>query len=235
MENTPPHPHDSIQILIAEDDDSLREILRNVLQNPQRVIQLSKNGEEAIQALKKSPFDVVITDLMMSGADGLQVLEEAKKCHPESIVIIMTGYASLDTAIRAIRGGAYDYIRKPFKIEELDIVVRNACEKIFLLRENKRLLQRLQETMAEMKNLRKTWDENMTNMFAPPLMPLDQSLSEMDVILKQIPPDYDLKKKDSREKAIQDLEKLIRLKREGSIDEQEFFLFKKILVNKLHD
>jgi len=235
MENTPPHPHDSIQILIAEDDDSLREILRNVLQNPQRVIQLSKDGEEAIQALKKSPFDVVITDLMMSGADGLQVLEEAKKCHPESVVIIMTGFASLDTAIRAIRGGAYDYIRKPFKIEELDIVVRNACEKIFLLRENKRLLHRLQETMAEMKNLRKTWDENMTNMFATPLMPLDQSLSEMDVILKQIPPDYDLKKKDSREKAIQDLEKLIRLKREGSIDEQEFFLFKKMLVNKLHD
>jgi CheY-like chemotaxis protein len=235
MENRPPHSYDSIRILIAEDDDSLREILRNVLQNPQRVIQLSKDGEEAIQALKKSLFDVVITDLMMSGADGLQVLEEAKKCHPESVVIIMTGYASLDTAIRAIRGGAYDYIRKPFKIEELDIVVRNACEKIFLLRENKRLLQRLQETMAEMKNLRKTWDENMTNMFATPLMPLDQSLSEMDVILKQIPPDYDLKKKDSREKAIQDLEKLIRLKREGSIDEQEFFLFKKRLVNKLHD
>jgi CheY-like chemotaxis protein len=235
MENRLPHSYDSIQILIAEDDDSLREILRNVLRNPQRVIQLSKDGEEAIQALKKSPFDVVITDLMMSGADGLQVLEEAKRCHPESVVIIMTGYASLDTAIRAIRGGAYDYIRKPFKIEELDIVVRNACEKIFLLRENKRLLHRLQETMAEMKNLRKTWDENMTNMFASPLMPLDQSLSEMDVILKQIPPDYDLKKKDSREKAIQDLEKLIRLKREGSIDEQEFFLFKKILVNKLHD
>jgi CheY-like chemotaxis protein len=235
MENRLPHSYDSIQILIAEDDDSLREILRNVLRNPQRVIQLSKDGEEAIQALKKSPFDVVITDLMMSGADGLQVLEEAKRCHPESVVIIMTGYASLDTAIRAIRGGAYDYIRKPFKIEELDIVVRNACEKIFLLRENKRLLHRLQETMAEMKNLRKTWDENMTNMFATPLLPLDQSLSEMDVILKQIPPDYDLKKKDSREKAIQDLEKLIRLKREGSIDEQEFFLFKKILVNKLHD
>jgi CheY-like chemotaxis protein len=235
MENRSFHSYDSIQILIAEDDDSLREILWNVLQNPQRVIQLSKNGEEAIQALKKSPFDLVITDLMMSGADGLQVLEEAKRCHPESIVIIMTGYASLDTAIRAIRGGAYDYIRKPFKIEELDIVVRNACEKIFLLRENKRLLQRLQETMAEMKNLRKTWDENMTNMFATPLIPLDQGVSEMDVILKQIPPDYDLKKKDSREKAIQDLEKLIRLKREGSIDEQEFFLFKKMLVNKLHD
>jgi CheY-like chemotaxis protein len=235
MENRSPHSYDSIQILIAEDDDSLREILRNVLQNSQRVIQLSKDGDEAIQALKKSTFDIVITDLMMSGADGLQVLEEAKRCHPESIVIIMTGYASLDTAIRAIRGGAYDYIRKPFKIEELDIVVRNACEKIFLLRENKRLLQRLQETMAEMKNLRKTWDENMTNMFATPLMPLEQSLSEIDVILKQIPPDYDLKKKDSREKAIQDLEKLIRLKREGSIDEQEFFLFKKMLVNKLHD
>jgi CheY-like chemotaxis protein len=235
MENRPPHSYDSIQILIAEDDDSLREILRNVLQNSQRIIQLSKNGQEAIQALKKSPFDVVITDLMMSGADGLQVLEEAKKCHPESIVIIMTGYASLDTAIRAIRGGAYDYIRKPFKIDELEIIVHNACEKIFLVRENQRLLQRLQETMAEMKKLRQSWDENLTHIFdIPPLSP-ERTLSDMDVALKQIPPDYDLRQKDSREKALQELEKLIRLKREGSLDEKEFLLLKKMLLKKVSD
>jgi YesN/AraC family two-component response regulator len=177
----------------------------------------------------------VITDLKMSGADGLQVLEEAKRYHPESIVIIMTGYASLDTAIRAIRGGAYDYIRKPFKIDELKIVVHNACEKIFLLRENQRLLEKLQETMIEMKNLRQSWDENLAQLFGPPLPSPEASLSEVDVTLKQIPPDYDLRKKDVREKAVYDLEKLIRLRREGSIDENEFFLFKKMLLKKLSD
>ena len=223
------------RILIAEDDDSLRDILQNTLQNSQRVVQACKDGQEAIQALQQSPFDLVVTDLKMSGADGLQVLEEAKKVRPESIVIIMTGYASLDTAIRAIRGGAYDYIRKPFKIDELEIVVHNACEKIFLLRENQRLLQKLQETMIEMKNLRQTWDENLARLFGPPQPSPESSLSEMDVTLKQIPPDYDLRKKDVREKAIHDLEKLIRLRREGSIDENEFFLFKKMLVRKLND
>jgi len=228
-------PPEIFRILIAEDDDSLRDILQDTLQNPQRVIQVYKDGEEAIQALQHSPFDLVITDLKMSGADGLQVLEEAKKYHPESIVIIMTGYASLDSAIRAIRGGAYDYIRKPFKIDELKIVVHNACEKIFLLRENQRLLQKLQETMIEMKNLRQSWDENLAHLFGPPLPSPEASLSEVDVTLKQIPPDYDLRKKDVREKAVHDLEKLIRLRREGSIDENEFFLFKKMLVKKLSD
>jgi response regulator RpfG family c-di-GMP phosphodiesterase len=150
-------------------------------------------------------------------------------------VIIMTGYASLDTAIRAIRGGAYDYIRKPFKIDELEIVVHNACDKLLLLRENRRLLQRLQETMAEMNKLRQSWDENLAHLFGPPLPSPEASLSEMDVTLKQIPPDYDLRKKDVREKAIQDLERLIRLRREGSIDENEFLLFKKMLVKKLGD
>ncbi len=228
-------PSEIFRILIAEDDDILRDILQNTLQNSQRVIQVYKDGQEAIQALQQAPFDLVITDLKMSGADGLQVLEEAKRYHPESIVIIMTGYASLDTAIRAIRGGAYDYIRKPFKIDELEIVVHNACEKIFLLRENQRLLQKLQETMIDMKNLRQSWDENLAHLFGPPLPSPESSLSEMDVTLKQIPPDYDLRKKDMRDRAIHDLEKLIRLRREGSIDENEFLLFKKMLVRKLSD
>jgi CheY-like chemotaxis protein len=239
MPNSPNSPSplssETFRLLIAEDDDSLRDILQDVLQKPNRIIQAYKDGQEAIQALRQSPFDIVITDLRMSGADGLQVLQEAKRSHPESVVIIMTGYASLDTAILAIRGGAYDYIRKPFKIDELEIVVHNVCEKIFLARENQRLLQRLQETMAEMKKLRQSWDENLTHIFdIPPLSP-ERTLSEMDVTLKQIPPDYDLRQKDSREKALQELEKLIRLKKEGSIDEKEFLLLKKMLLKKIGD
>jgi DNA-binding response OmpR family regulator len=238
MPNSPNSPSplssETFRLLIAEDDDSLRDILQDVLQKPNRIIQAYKDGQEAIQALRQSPFDIVITDLRMSGADGLQVLQEAKRSHPHSIVIIMTGYASLDTAILAIRGGAYDYIRKPFKIDELEIVVHNACEKIFLMRENQRLLQRLQETMAEMKKLRQSWDENLTHFFDIPLSP-ERTLSEMDLTLKQIPPDYDLRRKDSRERVLQDLEKLIRLKREGSLDEKEFLLLKNMLLKKVSE
>lgn len=222
-------------MLIAEDDDSLRDILQDVLQKPNRNIQIYKDGQEAIRALQRSPFDIVITDLRMSGADGLEVLQEAKGSHPDSIVIIMTGYASLDTAIRAIRGGAYDYIRKPFKIDELEIVVHNACEKIFLVRENQRLVQRLQETMAEMKKLRKSEDENLPHTFDIPPFSHERTLWEMDVTLKQVPPDYDLRKKDLREKALQDLEKLIRLKKEGLIDEKEFLLLKKMILKRISD
>jgi two-component system cell cycle response regulator CpdR len=76
--NLPAAPSPEIfRILVAEDDDSLRDILQETLQNSQRVIQVHKDGQEAIQALQQSPFDIVITDLKMSGADGLQVLEEA--------------------------------------------------------------------------------------------------------------------------------------------------------------
>jgi CheY-like chemotaxis protein len=226
---------ETFRMLIAEDDDSLRDILREVLQKPKRVIEAYKDGQEAIGALQQSRFDIVITDLRMSGADGLQVLQEAKKSHPDSIVIIMTGYASLDSAIAAIRGGAYDYVRKPFKIDELEIIVHNACEKIFLVRENQRLLQRLQETMAEMKKLRQLWDENLTRIFDNPAPSPQGPLLEMDVTLKQIPPDYDLRRKDSRDKALQELDKLIRLRREGSLDEKEFLLLKKVLLKKISD
>jgi CheY-like chemotaxis protein len=230
-----PLSSETFRILIAEDDGSLLDILREVLQKPNRVIQAHKDGQEAIGALQRSSFDIVITDLRMSGADGLQVLQEAKRSHPDSIVIIMTGYASLDSAISAIRGGAYDYIRKPFKIDELEVIVHNACEKIFLVRENQRLLQRLRETMAEMKKMRQSWDENLNRLFDTPPPSPEGPLSEMDVTLKQIPPDYDLRRKDFRERALQELDKLIRLRREGSLDEKEFLLLKKMLLKKIGD
>ena len=113
---------ETYHILIAEDDDPLRDILADTFKNAQRVIHACKDGGEALQALGNASFDVVITDLLMAGADGLRVLEEAKKKNPDCLVIIMTGYASLDSAIQAIRGGAYDYLRKPFKIDEIEII-----------------------------------------------------------------------------------------------------------------
>ena len=229
-------PSDTIQILIAEDDDSFREMIQDFLKTPQRTIFSFKNGQEAIQALRKGRFDLVISDLMMPGADGMEVLREAKERNPDSVVILVTGYASLDSALRAIRGGAYDYIRKPFKWDELEIVVKNACEKILLVRENKGLLRRLREALEEMNRR----ERSPGGMPAPVLEPLapkaDRKISEMDVFLNQLaPPNYEALPQEPRETAIQDLEKLIQLRKEGFIDALEFYSLKKMLLEPARD
>ena len=229
-------PSDTIQILIAEDDDSFREMIQDFLKTPQRTIFSFKNGQEAIQALRKGKFDLVISDLMMPGADGMEVLREAKEMNPDSVVILVTGYASLDSALRAIRGGAYDYIRKPFKLDELEIVVKNACEKILLVRENKGLLRRLREALEEM-NRRERSPGGMPAPVLEPLAPTtDRKISEMDVFLNQLaPPNYEALPQEPRETAIQDLEKLIQLKKEGFIDALEFYSLKKMLLEPARD
>ena len=229
-------PSDKIQILIAEDDDSFREMIQDFLRSPQRLISSFKNGHEAIQALQKEIFDLIITDLMMPGADGMEVLREAKERNPDSVVILVTGYASLDSALLAIRGGAYDYIRKPFKLDELEIVVKNACEKIMLVRENKGLLRRLKEVLEEMKRLELSPSGKPLPAFEPLPAAANRNISEMDVFLNQMaPPSYEVPLPEPREKAIQDLEKLIHLRKEGFIDALEFYSLKKMLLEPVRD
>jgi YesN/AraC family two-component response regulator len=166
--------------------------------------------------------------------DGLQVLQESKACNTEGIVIIMTGYASLDTAIQAIRGGAYDYIRKPFKLDEIELVVKNAGEKIALVRENRRLLRRLKDTMEEIREIRKIPIPAPDAREARSPADLDRDLSEMDVLLKQmIPSDYDFKDREHREKTYQEIKKLIEYKKEGLLNEGEFLSMKNLLLKSL--
>jgi len=223
------------QIWIAEDEDELRETLGRSLMGPQRVIRLFESGKAILESLKKDPpFDIILADLIMPGIDGLKVLEKAKECNPDGMVIIMTGYASLDTAIQAIRGGAYDYIRKPFKLDELELVVKNACEKISLIRENRRLLQTLKGTMEEMKQYRLAVESSNRERIPP--SDLDRRISELDVLLRQMaPPDYDYKSKEYGEQSFQNLKKLVEWKKEGHIDEREFLSAKKALLGPFQD
>jgi CheY-like chemotaxis protein len=229
-------PPENIQILIAEDDDSFREIIQDSLKNPQRMISGFKNGQEAIQALRKTQFDLVITDLMMPGADGMEVLRQGKERNPDCVVILITGYASLDSALQAIRGGAYDYIRKPFKLDELEIVVKNACEKILLVRENKGLLQRLRETMDEIKRFEIPPEKKPKKGYEPSPVPNNRKISEMDVLLNQMaPPKYEIPQQEPHQKTIEDLEKLIQLRKDGFIDALEFYSLKKVLLEPIRD
>jgi CheY-like chemotaxis protein len=227
---------ESIHILIAEDDDSFREIIQDFLQSPQRIISCFKDGQEAIRALGRSKFDLILTDLMMPGADGVEVLKQAKERNSDCVVILITGYASLDSALQAIRGGAYDYIRKPFKLDELEIVVKNACEKIMLVRENKELLQRLKETMDTSRRS-EIPPEKITMAADEPIPPANNpKISEMDVFLNQMaPPKYEIPQQEPQEKTLDHLEKLIQLRKEGFIDALEFYSLKKILLEPIRD
>jgi YesN/AraC family two-component response regulator len=132
-----------IKVLIVDDDQICREILRETLGSQEVEVALACDGIEGLDKLSEEPFDILITDLNMPRMDGLTLLQEAREHYPHILTVIITGYGSLESAIEAIRKGTYDYIQKPFKIEEIQIVTRNAIEKIRMLREKHRILEEL--------------------------------------------------------------------------------------------
>ncbi len=142
-----------LRLLIAEDERPLRALLFEELQEPGREIRLAANGLEALDLLKEEKFDLLITDIKMPGMSGIELLKEAKRLQPHLLVIIITGYATLESAIEALKEGAYDYIRKPFSLEELKVSVDNACARILLERENQRLLQDLKKAYERLKEV----------------------------------------------------------------------------------
>jgi DNA-binding NtrC family response regulator len=103
------------------------------------------SGEEALRLDKETEFDVVITDLRMQGVDGLQVVRAIKNLHPETVLIVMTGFASMETVVDAISAGAYDYISKPFKLDQMRLKVQQSMQQARLLRENRDLRIKAQD------------------------------------------------------------------------------------------
>ncbi len=142
-----------LKLLIAEDERPLRALLFEELQDAGREIKLAANGLEALDLLKEEFFDLLITDIKMPGMSGIELLKEAKRLQPHLLVIIITGYATLESAIEALKEGAYDYIRKPFSLEELRVSVDNACARILLEKENRRLLEDLKKAYERLKEV----------------------------------------------------------------------------------
>jgi len=124
------------RILVADDEQSMREFLDIMLKKEGYKVSLASNGEEVINLIDNDLFDLVLLDIRMPKLDGISALKRIKSISPETIVIMITAYASADTAIKAMKEGAYDYITKPFKVEEIKLIIRNALEKITLQKEN---------------------------------------------------------------------------------------------------
>lgn len=140
-----------VRILVVDDESGPRNLLKESLSLKGYHVNTAKTGEKACQLIDEASFDLVITDLNMPGLSGIELLNKIRQLSPETHVIIITGYASLRSAIDAIRGGAYDYLTKPFQIDELYVVVNNAVERIKLIKENNELLAKLKMTSKKME------------------------------------------------------------------------------------
>jgi DNA-binding NtrC family response regulator len=137
------------RILVVDDEKIARENLSYILSKEGYHITAADSGQAALDALAATEFDLVMTDLRMQDVDGLQVLEFTKKRHAATEVIIITGYATVATAVEAMRQGAYFYVSKPYQIEEVRLLVRKALEKRELRKEVRDLRQRVQQGADE--------------------------------------------------------------------------------------
>jgi two-component system response regulator PilR (NtrC family) len=140
------------RVLVVDDEKSMRDLLSITLEKEGYDVVTAAGGEAAIEALRRDATDAVITDLRMPKVDGLQVLRAAKEISPDMAVIVITAVASTETAVEAMKLGAYDYITKPFKLDEVSLIVRNALERKRLRDENLYLRKQL-ETQHRFENI----------------------------------------------------------------------------------
>jgi two-component system response regulator PilR (NtrC family) len=131
-------------ILIIDDEEIMREILETLLSREGYSVRVASSGAEGLELARSVPFDAAIVDVMMPGMDGMAVLGELKKLDDDLPVIMITAFASVENAIAAMKRGALDYITKPFKNDEVLVVIRNAVERRQLIAENTALKQNLQ-------------------------------------------------------------------------------------------
>lgn len=124
------------RLLIVEDEDTLRESLKRVFQREGYQVEAVMGAEPALELFEETTFDLIISDIILPGITGIELLKRVKEVHPEQIVIIITAYASLETAVETLRAGAFDYIVKPIIHEEIKQIVRNALRQRILQKEN---------------------------------------------------------------------------------------------------
>ena len=148
--------NDALQILVVEDSKPLREMLAHVLKDDGSQVDSAKDGKEALDKYYGAPYDLIITDLNMPEVTGTELIKKVREQDDFVEFIIITGYASLETAVDAIKAGAFDYIIKPFKVEELKVAVRNVRDKIVLKKKNKALMEKLRNFYEEIDRYKYT-------------------------------------------------------------------------------
>jgi DNA-binding NtrC family response regulator len=217
----PEETNRQIKILIIDDEKAVADILKDFLSDKERSVDVCYSGLAGIESIQKNSYDLLIVDLVMPKVGGLDILRYAKKTYPDVLVIIITGHASLETAVMAIKEGAYDYIRKPCKLEEIRIVVENAIDKINLYRENRELIKKLQGAYNELMVYKQKRDDNKKN-------------ANINFFSSNTPSLHYLYNNSSfSNNYIEKLQALSSLKDSGNLTEDEFKTFKRNLLKMI--
>ena len=137
-------------VLVVDDEQDIRDACERILSRVGYQVQKASRGDEALDILNKESVDIMLLDLKMPGMDGLEVLERVRKQNTDIQVIVITGYATVETAIEAMKQGAYDFIPKPFEPDQLRIVVNRAWEKICFIQETEKLELERNRTLSDL-------------------------------------------------------------------------------------
>lgn len=138
-----------MKILVIDDERSIRNTLKEILEYEGHEIALAEDGEKGLEAAKKEVFEVIFCDIKMPNMDGMEVLEKIQDIQPDTPVIMISGHGNIDTAVEAIKKGAYDFIEKPLDLNRILITLRNATDKSILVKETKKLRKKISK-VAEM-------------------------------------------------------------------------------------
>ena len=153
-----------ISILIVDDEESVRDSLYNWFIEDGYRVECAEDAKKALSILESDAFDIILADIKMLGMDGLEMLRRIKSIRKESIVIMMTAFATVDTAVQALKDGAFDYVTKPFDPDDLSHLIRNASKQISLAEENEALrevisLQNVENLVGSSDAMRKVLKE----------------------------------------------------------------------------
>ncbi len=139
------------RILISTNDDIMRDVIMSLLSKEGYTVLSSKNGLDAIKTLRVEEINLVISDLRTPGADGIEVMKQAVKINPYISVVLLTTFSDLDVTLGAVKEGAFDYLTKPFRIEEVSFLVDKAYRRAVLINENRELLRYIRDTYHDME------------------------------------------------------------------------------------
>jgi DNA-binding NtrC family response regulator len=149
----------NIKILIVDDERVALKNLEHIMKKEGYEVIGTDSGTTALKLLEGQPFDIVLTDLRMEKVDGMQILKKCRELYPDTEVIMITGYATLESAVKAMKQGAFNYIAKPFRLDEVRMVVKEAMTKVRLKKENRELREQIETYQGKVKII--TQDINM--------------------------------------------------------------------------
>ena len=139
---------ESVHILVVDDEQGTRDLLREIMEKEGYIVHEAQDGRNALDRLEKQTVDIILSDIQMPSMDGIELLGQVRVLYPETQVILLTAYGSMSTAVEGIKAGAFDYISKPFVLEEVRLLVKRALEHKRILEENRSLKEQVKATFG---------------------------------------------------------------------------------------